>query len=196
MEINPAHERIGRVNRIGTKATIYIYNFFPTTNVDSQINLEKRAIIKLQAFHTALGEDSQIYSPEEEFENFGLFEKAPEEERDEKLEFLDELRRFRRTNPSDYKIIRNLPLRARVGRKDRDREGSTFVFVRNARRNAFYRVDKPLDGDGNSKLACEELSFIEAARIFRATVKEKLHPIPSIHHGQVPMQLKLFGSSW
>ena len=36
------------------------------TRVDDDIELRKKALIKLQAFHTALGEDSQIYSPEEE----------------------------------------------------------------------------------------------------------------------------------
>ena len=55
-------QRIGRVNRIGTQATcIYIYNFYPTSRVDDDIELRKKAILKLQAFHSALGEDSQIY---------------------------------------------------------------------------------------------------------------------------------------
>src|SRR5690606_27452626 len=60
-------QRIGRINRIGTVApAIYIYNFYPTARVDGDIELRKKAIMKLQAFHTALGEDSQIYSLDEE----------------------------------------------------------------------------------------------------------------------------------
>ena len=59
-------QRIGRVNRIGTDADkIYIYNFFPTIQADSEIELNKKAFIKLQSFHSALGEDSQIYSQDE-----------------------------------------------------------------------------------------------------------------------------------
>src|SRR5690606_37621951 len=55
-------QRIGRVNRIGSTASdIYIFNFYPTAKVNKDIDLEKRAIMKLQAFHEALGEDSQIY---------------------------------------------------------------------------------------------------------------------------------------
>ena len=51
-------QRIGRVNRVGTESTrIYIYNFFPTSRTDSEIELNKKAYIKLQAFHSALGED-------------------------------------------------------------------------------------------------------------------------------------------
>ena len=171
-------QRVGRVNRIGSTAPkIYIYNFFPTAKVDQQIALEKKALLKLQAFHSALGEDSQIYSQEEEIDNFGLFEMAPEEERDERLEFLDELRRFRRDHIADFKMIRNLPLRARVGRKDADRAGSTITFVRNARRDAFYHFQDEADP--------EELGFVEAARIFRAGSTEKPRPLPELHHAHV-----------
>ena len=184
--------RIGRVNRIGTTAPrIHIYNFFPTANVDRDIDLQQRALLKLQAFHSALGEDSQIYSREEEPETFGLFEKAPEEERDEKLEFLDELRRFRRDYPAEFKTIRNLPLRARVGRKDKSRSGSTISYVRNARRDAFYRINGKVPVDETETL-CEELSFVESARIFRATSKEKQHKLPHNHHAHVCAAIEKF----
>ena len=70
-------QRIGRVNRIGTTAdTVHVFNFFPTAKVDADIDLKKKAIVKLQAFHSALGEDSQIYSTDEVVENFGLFDCA------------------------------------------------------------------------------------------------------------------------
>ena len=36
-------QRIGRVNRIGTKAKkVHVYNFFPTSNVEGDINLEQK----------------------------------------------------------------------------------------------------------------------------------------------------------
>ncbi len=99
-------QRIGRVNRIGSPSTkIFIYNFFPTVQTDNEIELNKKAYMKLQAFHSALGEDSQIYSTVEEFESFGLFEKIPEEEKDERLEYLNFLRKFRSENPDLYKHI-------------------------------------------------------------------------------------------
>jgi hypothetical protein len=41
-----------------------------------------------------LGEDSEIYSPDEETQSFGLFEKDVDEDKDEKLGFLMELRKF------------------------------------------------------------------------------------------------------
>ncbi len=182
-------QRLGRVNRIGSTAPlVHIYNFFPTANVDRDIDLQQRALLNLQAFHTALGEDSQIYSPEEEPGTFGMFEKSPEDERDERLEFLDELRRFRRENPGEFRIIKNLPLRARVGRRDRDRADSTIAYVRNARRDAFYRIAPVQDADP----ALEELGFVEAARIFRAGVKEKAGELPPHHHDHVLTAIDAF----
>jgi len=135
-------QRIGRLNRIGTTAPkIYIYNFYPTAKVDDDIELKKKAIMKLQAFHTALGEDSQIYSETEEVDNFGLFERSPEEEeRDERLALLMELRQFRKQNHEEFRRIKGLALRARVGRADKKRTGSTVTFIRSQRRDAFYRI--------------------------------------------------------
>lgn len=171
-------QRIGRINRIGTTASeVHIYNFFPTAKVDKDIELRKKALVKLQAFHSALGEDSQIYSTDEEVDNFGLFDKDLEEEKDESLALLMELRKFRQQNPERFREIRNLPLRARVGRKDKLRTGSTITFVRNRRRDGFYYV--------LPDSTVEELSFVEAARIFHANASEKSVPLPDCHHDQV-----------
>ncbi len=171
-------QRIGRVNRIGTKADrIHVFNFFPTTKVESNIELEKKALVKLQAFHSALGEDSQIYSTDEEVDNFGLFDKDLEEERDESQALLTELREFRKRNPERFREIRNLPMRARTGRHDLDRKGHTIAFVKNKRRNSFYYLNE--SGDP------EELSFIQAARIFHATAAEKPAPLHEEHHAHI-----------
>lgn len=186
-------QRLGRVNRIGSTApVIHIYNFFPTANVDRDIDLQNRALLKLQAFHSALGEDSQIYSVEEEPDTFGLFDKSLEEERDERLEFLDELRRFRREDAAAYRIIKNLPLRSRVGRKDHDRDGVTIAYVRNHRRDAFYRIAPEASVDEDTPGPVEELGFVEAARVFRATAREKAAPLPEHHHQQVLAAVEVF----
>lgn len=185
-------QRIGRVNRIGTLAPkIHVYNFFPTANVDRDIDLQQRALLKLQAFHTALGEDSQIYSIDEEPVNFGLFEKAPVEERDETLEFLTELRRFRNEQPAQFKMIRNLPLRARVGRQDTGRAETSVVYVRNVRRDAFYCLGGSREGEAKTG-PCVELGFVEAARIYRAGAQEKPFPIPDSHYGHVSAAVEAF----
>ena len=135
-------QRIGRITRISTTAEqLHVYNFFPTAKVDASIDLRKKAIVKLQAFHSALGEDSQIYSTQEEVDTFGLFDKDLEEQKDESLSLLMELRQFRQKNPERFRLIRNLPLRARCGRKDKTKQKATITFVRNRRRDGFYYIN-------------------------------------------------------
>lgn len=178
-------QRIGRVNRIGsTAAHIHIYNFYPTAKVDSDIELKKKALMKLQAFHSALGEDSQIYSTEEEFESFGLFDKNVEEDADEQLGYLMKLRKFKAENPEQFKNIKNMPLRARVGRKNQELKHSTISFIRNKRRDAFYLI--------HPEGQIEPVSFIQAANYFQATSEEKAVSLHDRHHEHIGAALHSF----
>ena len=86
-------QRIGRINRIGTKhSEIFIYNFKPTAQSESLIELSKKAFIKLQTFHHAVGEDSQIYSKNEKVGTVSLYE-VEVEKADKELKFLEEIRK-------------------------------------------------------------------------------------------------------
>lgn len=179
-------QRIGRVNRIGTPSDqIHIYNFFPTEQADNEIELNKKAYMKLQAFHSALGEDSQIYSTKEDYDSFGLFEELPEEEKDERLEYLNYLRKFREDHPEQYQYIKNkIPKRARCGRKNKAINGQTITYIRNRKRDAYYLMH-----ENNS---IEELTFVEAARIFKAEFTEKSIDLPAFHYEQINTALKSF----
>jgi superfamily II DNA or RNA helicase len=178
-------QRIGRVNRIGSPHTaIHVFNFFPTSQVEDDIELEKKAKMKLHAFHVAMGEDSQIYSDEEDPETFGLFEKTVKEEVDERLALLMELRAFKNEHPDRFKQIKNLPQRARTGRAQPDLAHSTLAFIRSHRRDAFIHVD--------ADASHAELTFVEAARRFRAEPSEKPLPLHDRHHEQVQAAIGLF----
>jgi superfamily II DNA or RNA helicase/HKD family nuclease len=178
-------QRIGRVNRIGSTAQeIHVFNFFPTAKVNNDIELEKKAIMKLQAFHSALGEDSQIYSPDEITESFGLFDKTVSEEKDEKLRILLELRKFKKKNPDLFKQIKNLPVRARVGRKSPVLRGATITFIRNEKRDAFLLIKE------NGEL--EELTFLQAEKEYHALQTEKTIPLNDNHHAQVGEAIRFF----
>ena len=178
-------QRIGRVNRIGSTASrVYVYNFYPTTQVESDIELKKKAILKLQSFHSALGEDSQIYSEEEEVETFGIFEKIQQEDRDERLAYLMELRQFKKNNPEEFRRIKNMPLRARTGRKDPIKNFGTLGYIKNRKRDAFYFLDK------DNRIT--ELTFPEAATQFKADNKELPLPIHDRHHEQINIAVKDF----
>lgn len=178
-------QRIGRVNRIGSTAKeIHIFNFFPTAKVNDDIELEKKAKMKLFAFHAALGEDSQIYSTDESPESFGLFDKVIDAERDEKLRYLMELRRLKEDNPELIKRIKKLPLRARVGRISKVMKNCTLTFIRNERRDAFTFVRE----DGS----VENLTFLEAVKEFEARIDEKGIPLHDFHHTQVAKAIEVF----
>ena len=178
-------QRIGRVNRIGSTAKeVHIFNFFPTAKVNNDIELEKKAKMKLFAFHAALGEDSQIYSTDESPESFGLFDKNVDEERDEKLRYLMWLRQLKEENPDLIKRVNKMPLRARVGRKSKLIPMSTIVFIRNKRRDAFTFIRE----DGS----IEELTFLEAVKEFEARIEEKAIPLHDKHHEQVAKAIEVF----
>ncbi len=178
-------QRIGRINRIGcTSDHIHIFNFYPTAQVNNDIELEKKAIMKLQAFHSALGEDSQIYSPDEVVDSFGLFDEKVEEERDERLAFLMKLRKFKQQNPAKFRMIKNLPLRSRVGRNLSEKDKSTICFIKNNRRDVFYEVLQ--DNELN------ELSFVETANIFKTNAKEKAVDLHENHHQHIQLAINDF----
>ena len=179
-------QRIGRVNRIGTPADfIHIYNFFPTVQADNEIELNKKAYMKLQAFHSALGEDSQIYSTQEDFDSFGLFEQLPEEEKDERLEYLNYLRKFREEHPEEYQYIKNrIPRRARCGRKNKAIKGQTIAYLKNKKRDAYYLM--------HTDDSIEELTFVEAARLYKAEFSERAIALTEFHYSQINTALNSF----
>jgi superfamily II DNA or RNA helicase len=177
-------QRIGRVNRIGTKADkVHIYNFYPTEQTEDQIALKHKATLKLQAFHSALGEDSQIYSAEEEFGTFGLFDKiAVTDERDERLRLLMMVRAFRARHAEWFKMIDKMPLRARCGRAKGEPARGSVVYLQNPRRDGFYEVD--------STGTASEISFLECAARLEAEPSEEGVKLPAHHHEQVAAAIK------
>jgi len=104
-------QRIGRVNRIGTKEDfIHIHNFKPTEEIETVLKLSQKAFVKLQSSHSMMGEDNQIYSNEESVGSVTLFDEYQKElnERDEILDYLEELREFRDNNKAEFEAIKKL----------------------------------------------------------------------------------------
>jgi len=176
-------QRIGRVNRIGTKANaIYNYVFYPSAQGDSQIHLNKTAFMKIQAFHTAFGEDNQVFSTDEILDEVKLFSGTYKEEEDERLKFLYLLRNFRKENKAWFDKIKKLPLKSRTGRNatainKTDLQNGTVAFLKTDKKFEFYWVDS------DSKPS--EITPIEAFKIFEADQKEKNVPLIETHHEHV-----------
>jgi superfamily II DNA/RNA helicase len=134
-------QRIGRVNRIGSVAeSIYNYMFYPSQQGDKEIKLYKNALIKLQGFHSALGEDAQIYSREEIVKDFKLFDSNVKDVVDKKISLLRELRNLYNSNRELYHKIKELPLKSRVFRNTGKHHGTSIIFVSTKIKTEFYIV--------------------------------------------------------
>ncbi len=187
-------QRIGRVNRIGSKSdTIYNYVFYPSEQGNKEIKLNQIALSKIQTFHTTFGEDNQIYSTEEIIDRDldKLFKegiKREQEDRNLELPFYEELRSLYQQNSKEYKRIERLSLRSRTGREPREIDGvtlsgDTLVFLKTNFRKLFYLVN-----DQQTR----ELSVLDALNYFKAKPDEK--PVARIdqHHEHVEKAVKEF----
>lgn len=190
-------QRIGRVNRIGSKSdTIYNYVFYPSRQGNKEIKLNQIALSKIQTFHTTFGEDNQIYSTEEIIDRDldKLFQegiKQEQEDRNLELPYYEELRSLYQQNRREYKRIERLSLRSRTGREPREIEGEklsedTLVFLKTNFRKIFYLVS-----DEQTK----ELSVLDAFKYFKATPEEKTVERISQHHDHVEKAVQKFKAS-
>ncbi|MBU2268123.1 MAG: restriction endonuclease subunit R, partial [Bacteroidetes bacterium] len=178
-------QRIGRVNRIGTQAKeINIYNFYPSDKSENQIQLTNTAIKKLQAFHSAFGEDSQIYSQLEEVGEAGLYGSRLKDEVNETLLFLQELRSFKKANKKEFDLIAKIPQKARLARESISLDNSplancSVTYLKSeGHPGVFYKIDV--------NNIVHELNFVESATIFKALESEEsIKPLPEFHHSQV-----------
>jgi len=183
-------QRIGRVNRIGSVGkVIYSYNFYPSPQGDAYIKLYNKALVKLQAFHTAFGEDAKIYTHEEFVEQFQLYQAGIEDEEDKRLQYLRQIREFKDNNPNEFKRIKGFPLKARTARSvnrsaKEDMADSTVVFLKSPYKTEFYKVT----GNDDAKA----LTFLEAAAIFEAKASEPAFSLPEEHYEQVQTALGAF----
>ena len=190
-------QRIGRVNRIGSKAgIIYNYVFYPSRQGNQEIKLNQIALSKIQTFHTTFGEDNQIYSTEEIIDRdldklFHEGMKQEQEDRNLELPFYEELRSLYQQNRKEYKRIERLSLRSRTGRDPREQDGVTLsgdslVFLKTNFRKLFYLVN-----DQQTR----ELSVLDALNYFKAKPEEKSVPRIPQHHEHVEKALKEFNKT-
>ncbi|MCB0510059.1 MAG: SWF/SNF helicase family protein, partial [Bacteroidetes bacterium] len=198
-------QRIGRVNRIGTKASkIHVYNFYPSAHGDQQINLVNTALRKLQAFHSAFGEDNKIFSLMEEKGEGALFGSEIQREESEILKYLNELRDFKKKDPKLFKQISKLPNKARCGR-DSDEENALVLktadggeqkYPLNESSLAYLKSDNHpgifcfITPDFN----CLEISFLQAVKIYEANRREKPVKLHDLHYEQTSKSLEFFKS--
>ena len=175
-------QRIGRVNRIGSVAGIIVnYLFYPSAEGDAQIRLYKNALAKLQGFHSAYGEDSQIYSHEEIVEQFELFNTHIGDDVDKSLELLRIVREFRNAHPQDYEQIKELPIKSRTGRSVEGsgksiKKDSSIIYIASPYKKEFYKIEGGMVID---------MGFLDIIELFEAKPEEPSQLLPSCHYQQV-----------
>ena len=176
-------QRVGRVNRIGTKfKEIFIYNIFPTTKGDTILNQERNIISKIKAMHTCLGNDARYLSESEDVGSYMLFggkdgeeiykqinnkkyyESIMDDTTNDRLYFLKEIRKIRDDDPELFEKIKRFPKKIKSS-KETDTKG-VITYMKRGRFKSFLLS---LDSSKES----EELNFIDAIKFFQCKPNTK-----------------------
>jgi superfamily II DNA or RNA helicase len=146
-------QRIGRVNRIGsTQDKVYVFNFKPSAEGDAEIQLVDKAYTKLQSFHTLFGEDSKVYTAEEEVSHYDLNtvvngEESPLEK------YIYTLKQYKKAHPGRYEYILNRNENLECATRTVD--GNCYFLVRTPRMSGLFVKVSPADSKGRIISASE-----------------------------------------
>jgi superfamily II DNA/RNA helicase len=174
-------QRIGRINRIGSShKDIFVYNFKPHATSNNIIKLDEKAYRKLQTFHYTFGEDSQVYTQDEEIENDekqSLFSNKTNKEINPELEFFEDVINLREKDNKYFDKIKKLPNKITVQRKKQDRQNETIIFIKQDTKREFIK---------SSFNGIESIDFVSTAKILKAKKDEKgIYPIKQTHYETV-----------
>jgi superfamily II DNA/RNA helicase/HKD family nuclease len=176
-------QRVGRINRIDTPHDkIYTFNFFPTKQADSEIELIRIARSKIEAFLTLLGGDSAILTEGEPVSSHELFDKllskkslvGEEDVEESELKYYKYIKDIQNNNPDLFEKIKRLPKKARSAKaldqsfRDIAGRNSLITFFRKGKLMKFFLADKH---------NVRELDFITAAKVLESTIDEEKLPI-------------------
>ena len=133
-------QRVGRINRVGSSFDdLFTYNFFPAANTRSHLSLEDSIKVKIQMFHTLLGEDSKYLTNEEVVESQEFFDilmmtnnNLKEQDEDynlnaTKMEYLKVINDIYKNDKPLYEEIKNLPNKLRIARCGEENKLLTFM---------------------------------------------------------------------
>ena len=165
-------QRVGRVQRLGTKfKKIQIYNFFPTSEIEDEVQVKFLAEKKIAMFIELLGNDSQLLT-DEPIQSYDLFNKLTSIDEDDELvndelKYLTLIRDIRDNDIELFKKIEELPRKARVARKSSN-DNSLITLLRTGKFKKVFRTD------ANGTV---EIDFFEAIKELEADENEKGVPV-------------------
>lgn len=161
-------QRIGRVNRIGSKEQfVHVYNFMPSAEGDAQIQLVRKAHTKLQSFHVLFGEDSKIFSEEENVFHYDIV-KAVDGEESPLQKYVFELKQYKNAHPARYARIEQADDNWQIAQT----ASGTAYFIVKAPRSA--RLAIRIDPEGNAQI----ISLLELLEDMRVDENAKRVPLP------------------
>ena len=164
-------QRIGRVNRIGSKESfVYVYNFMPSAEGDAQIQLVRKAYTKLESFHVLFGGDNKILSEEESIVHYDIA-KAVEGEESPLLQYISELKQYKTDHPMRYAQIEQANGKWEMAL----REYGTAYFLVKAPRSAKLAISITVDDEGQQQPHIVSLlDLLEAMRVDENAVQTAL----------------------
>jgi superfamily II DNA/RNA helicase len=182
---NPSRlmQRVGRVNRVGTKfETISTFNFFPTDEGNDEIALTEAAKAKIRAFITLLGNDARLLTGEEDITSHNLFDRinsseaatGGEAETRSELRYLRQILDVKEKEPLLFDSVLALPPRARSTRTGAPSTTGGRGLITYMRR---HRLDKFFKAEENSDCAVE-IDFYDAAETLETTASEARGDVP------------------
>ena len=166
-------QRIGRVNRIGSKEPkVYVYNFMPSAEGDAQIKLVRKAHTKLQSFHILFGEDNKIFTQQEDIIHYDLV-KTVDGEESPMQKYIYELKQFKEAYPERYRIIEQ----ANDDWQMAQAESGTAYFMIKAPRSARLAIRISQDENGNRNP--QIISILDLLEDMRVDENAKSSPLPA-----------------
>lgn len=169
-------QRIGRVNRIGsTEDFVYVYNFKPSAEGDAEIKLVQKAYTKLQSFHTLFGEDSKVYTEEEEVSHYDL-NKVVNGEESPLEKYIYELKLYKAKHPERYDYIVQRDKDLEVATQSDD--GCCYFLVRTPRMPGLFVKSDP------NQLKARIISASEMYQSFAVSKESTAEALPAYWNEQ------------
>lgn len=181
-------QRVGRINRVGTKfEELFIYNFFPTTNSNDINHQSENIISKIKMFHDLLGEDSKFLTDEENVSTHELFKRMTTVDDDgetglnSELKYLSFIRKIRDENPKLFNKIKEFPKKVKIARQGNDLE--LLTFFRKGYVKKFYI---------SAETDTRDISFDDAIQMIETDINEKTIALNNKYYKLLKMNKESF----
>lgn len=178
-------QRIGRVNRIGSREPfVYVYNFLPSAQGDAEIQLVRKAYTKLQSFHILFGEDSKIFTDDEELRHYEI-QKSIDGEESPLEKYVHELKDYRDAHPQRYGQI----MHANANWEIAQSESGTAYFLVKAPKSARLAIRV---GETGGQCKPEIISTLDMLEEMRVAEDKQSVPLPPNWKGMSDEAIKAY----